>query len=112
MSNSDDKNIDKIFNEMMSSNSIDGVSASSDPAYIVKELLHVQESLAESLLSINSIVYYMLTDPSYSVPESLGELIGPLYKISEDFIGHLIELNGTMEPEEDTENDMDDENGV
>jgi hypothetical protein len=61
---------------------------------------------------MNSIIYYLVKDSTYAVPESVSELIGPLFKISEDFISHLLEINGTIETEdyiEDTEEDDDGE---
>lgn len=112
MDNPEESNIEKIFNEMMSSSSMSDIDIELDKHQIIKEMLHVQESLAESLLSMNSIIYYLVKDSTYAVPESVSELIGPLFKISEDFISHLLEINGTIETEdyiEDTEEDDDGE---
>ena len=95
----------------MSSNSIKDVSTEEDRYQIVKEMLHVQESLAESLLNINSIIYYLIKDSTYVIPDSISELIGPLFKISEDFISHLLELNGTIEAEDYIEDSEEEDDG-
>lgn len=108
---SDENNIDKIFDELMSSNSMDNINVDQSREILVKELLHTQESLMESLLNLNSIIYYLITDKTYEMPESINQLIHPLFKFSEDFISHIMELNGTMESEEyleDQENDKND----
>ena len=63
-------------------------------------MLHVQESLAESVLNVNSIIYYLIRDSSYRIPESVSELVGALFKISEDFLSHILEINGTIEAED------------
>lgn len=97
MSDSEKNNIDKIFNEMMSQNSIDPHSQEYNPDFVIKELIQVQESLAESIINVNAIIYSIFTDSSYILPSSLSELIGPLFKISEDFIAHSIELSATIE---------------
>lgn len=107
----EESNIEKIFNELMSSNSIKDVSTEEDRYQIVKEMLHVQESLAESLLNINSIIYYLIKDSTYVIPDSISELIGPLFKISEDFISHLLELNGTIEAEDYIEDSEEEDDG-
>ncbi len=101
MSNSEEENnnIEKIFNEMMSSNSIEDIDVHYDRDQHIRELLHLQESLAESLLSVNSIIYFLIKDSDYKVADSISELMGALFKISEDFISHLLELNDTIEEE-------------
>jgi hypothetical protein len=99
MSNPEENDIDKIFNELMSSNSIEDIEQPKDRDYIIQEMLHVQESLAESLLSINSIIYYLVKDVEYNIPDSISSLIDPLFKVSETFISHLLDLSGTIEAE-------------
>lgn len=100
-SSEEENNIDKIFNEMMSSNSIEDIDVKHDRNQQVQEMLHVQESLAESILNVNSIIYYLLRDADYQVIDSIQDLIGALFKISEDFISHLLELNDTIEDQEE-----------
>lgn len=100
MSENEENNIDKIFNEMMSSNSMEEITVEEDVHQIVKEMLHVQESLAESVLNVNSIIYYLIRDSSYRIPESVSDLVGALFKISEDFLSHILEINGTIEAED------------
>ena len=99
-SSEEENNIEKIFNEMMSSNAIEDINVHYDRDEHVRELLHLQESLAESLLNVNSIIYYLIKDSDYKVVDSISELMGAMFKISEDFISHLLELNDTIEEEE------------
>lgn len=106
MSNPD--NIDKIFNELMSNSSIEDTSVR-DKFNLTKELIHMQESLLESLLNVNSLIYYTHTEPDYEIPENVSELLGPLFKISEDFISTMIELNVSFEVEEHLEDEEEDE---
>lgn len=103
----EEENIDKIFNELIESNSVK--EPEFDKETLLKELLQVQESLGESLLSVNSIIYYLLVDAAYTIPDSVNELIGPLFKISEDFLSHLLEINGTIEVEMFLEDDLEEE---
>lgn len=112
MSDPNNEDINKIFNEIISQNGSNKDSFLSEFSNKqIKQLLHVQESLAESLLNLNSIIYYMLTDESYTVPSSTAEFINPLYKISEDFISHLMELSDTMDEESETQDSTDEDNG-
>jgi hypothetical protein len=96
MAEEKDSNIDKIFNEMMSNNSIEDINAL-NKFNTVKELIHMQESLMESLLNVNSLIYSMYTDSEYVISEEISELLNPLYKISEDFIAEMIEINVVFE---------------
>jgi hypothetical protein len=113
MAKEEDSNIDKIFNEMMSNNSIEDVN-DLNKFDTVKDLIHMQESLMESLLNVNSLIYSMYTDSEYVISEEVTELLGPLYKISEDFIAEMIELNVVFElsqhlEDEDYESEEDDD---
>jgi hypothetical protein len=115
MAKEEDSNIDKIFNEMMSNNSIEDVN-DLNKFSTIKELIHMQESLMESLLNVNSLIYSMYTDSEYVISEEVTELLGPLYKISEDFIAEMIELNVIFElsqhlEDEDDESEEEDYDG-
>ena len=115
MAEEEDSNIDKIFNEMMSNNSIEDVN-DLNKFSTIKELILMQESLMESLLNVNSLIYSMYTDSEYIISEEVTELLGPLYKISEDFIAEMIELNVVFElsqhlEDEDDESEEEDYDG-
>lgn len=92
--------IEKIFNELMNSNSIQDV-VSFDRSSIVRELIHIQESLLESAINVNSLIHAMTVDPEFEIDTELFELLGPLYKISEDFIAESLGFSDTIEEEED-----------
>ncbi len=95
MSEENNEAIEKIFNELMSSNSIKDV-VKEDKNSVIKELIHMQESLLESVLNINALVYALHTDETFEVGANLFELLGPLYKISEDFIAEAIGYSDTI----------------
>ena len=106
MAEEEDSNIDKIFNEMMSNNSIEDVN-DLNKFSTIKELILMQESLMESVLNVNSLIYSMYTDSEYIISEEVTELVGPLYKISEDFIAEMIELNVVFELSQHLEDEND-----
>jgi hypothetical protein len=110
MSEDNSKEIEKIFNELMDSNSIKDF-VKQDRNSIIKELIHMQESLLESVLNINALVHALHTDETFEIDQNLFELLGPLYKISEDFIAEAIGYNGTIDHyvEEDEEESDDGE---
>jgi hypothetical protein len=110
MSEENSKEIEKIFNELMDSNSIKDF-VKQDRNSVIKELIHMQESLLESVLNINALVHALHTDETFEVDSALFELLGPLYKISEDFIAEAIGFNGTIDDyiEEDEEESDDGE---
>lgn len=97
MSEPDDDNINKIFNELMSSNNLEAdISKFDNYKSTMKDMIHAQESLMETLININSIIYYLVNDNSYKIDPELNELIGSMYKISEDFIGYINDVNDTI----------------
>lgn len=111
MSKSDDENINKIFNELMSSNNIEADMSKYDSyKATMKDMIHAQESLMETLININSIIYYLVNDNSYKIDSGLNELIGMLYKISEDFIGYINDVNDTIDEAEIFDQDQEDGN--
>lgn len=110
MSEENNEEIEKIFNELMNSNSIKDL-VKEDKNSVIKELIHMQESLLESVLNINSLVHALHTDETFEVAPSIFELLGPLYKISEDFIAEAIGYHDTIEEqieEYDIEEESDD----
>lgn len=116
MSDFEDKDINKMFNELMSSNKIDDIEVKeTNNILLAKGLLHIQESLTESILNINSIVYYLISDDNYKIEKDLNEILNYLYKISEDFIETISEQNDTIVfvdfNEEDIEKEDDDDTG-
>lgn len=100
--------IEKIFNELMSSNAIQDI-VHEDRSSIVRELIHIQESLLESAINVNALVHAMVVDETFEIDSTIFELLGPLYKISEDFIAESIGLNDTID--EDTSDGEEDQSG-
>jgi hypothetical protein len=110
MSEDNSEEIEKIFNELMNSNSIKDL-VKEDKNSIIKELIHMQESLLESVLNINALVHALHSDATFEVDPSLFELLGPLYKISEDFIAEAIGYNDTIEEYIEIEDEEESDDG-
>jgi len=92
MSNHDDKeNIDRMFSEIMSSNSIEGLKEEQETETIldIKSLLVIQESLMDCIVLINTLIYKSYSTNEIQKSEELENLIGSLYQASEDFTVHL-----------------------
>ena len=51
------------------------------------------------------------SDATFEVDPSLFELLGPLYKISEDFIAEAIGYNGTIEEYVEIEDEEESDDG-
>ena len=108
MSDENNEEIEKIFNELMNSNSIKD-TVKEDRGSIIRELIHMQESLLESVLNINSLVHAMHVDETFQIQPNVFEILGPLYKISEDFIAEAMGYDATIEEYvEDIEEESDD----
>lgn len=109
MSENNDE-IEKIFNELMSSNSIKDV-VQEDRFSVIKELILIQESLLESSINVNGLIHAMNVDESFEVDPQLFELLGPLYKISEDFIAEAAGYHDTIVDEQDDDEEKEQDNG-
>lgn len=119
MSEFEEEDINKMFSEIMNSAAIDPKQKiDSESIFNPKHLLVVQESLMDSLLSINSILYRSYTDENYFPPEETDKFIGSLYQASEDFFIHMSKNDDIMNALEvelhllgdDDDDDDDDEN--
>lgn len=89
--NDDKENIDRVFSEIMSSNSIEGLKEEKQEETIldVKSLLVIQESLMDTLLLINSLIYKSYSTNQIQESIELENLLSSLYQSSEDLYVHL-----------------------
>jgi hypothetical protein len=101
MSEFEDDDIDKMFEEMMSSDdndvdlpridaiiSIEQVSLES----MMKELVFISQSLSQSLVHINELLLNYISFDDYDIDSTLKDILGNMYKLSEDLDDHIIEI--------------------
>lgn len=98
MSKYEEDDINKMFSEIMSSNSIEDIKKNKDQEHIdVKNLLLVQESLMDTLISINSIIYRLYTDKDYVAPDNTEGYLAQLYQASEEFFIHMSKIDAILD---------------
>jgi len=98
MSEFQDDDINKMFSEIMSSNSIEGLSDSKEEEAIdIKNLLLVQESLMDALICINSMIYRLYTDADFIVAEDTEKYMSDLYQASEDLFIHVSKSDAILD---------------
>jgi hypothetical protein len=101
MSEFEDDDIDKMFEEMMSSDDI-GVDLPRIDAIIsieqvslesmMKELVFISQSLSQSLVHINELLLNYISFDDYDIDSTLKDILGNMYKLSEDLDDHIIEI--------------------
>lgn len=90
MSEFEEEDINKMFSEIMNSAAINGVNGNKEESiFDPKYLLVIQESLMDSLLSINSMIYRSHVDADFTAPENTENFLSALYQASEDFFIHM-----------------------
>jgi hypothetical protein len=98
MSDFEEEDIDKMFSEIMNSATIDGKNNLSDESIVdPKHLLVIQESLMDSLLAINSMIYRCYADADFVPPQDTENFLASLYQASEDFFVHMSKNDDIME---------------
>lgn len=101
MSEFEDDDIDKMFEDMMSSDDI-GVDLPRIDAIIsieqvslesmMKELVFISQSLSQSLVHINELLLNYISFDDYDIDSTLKDILGNIYKLSEDLDDHIIEI--------------------
>ena len=85
----DEEDFDKKFSEIVNSNELKDISDSYDSEVKlgIKELLLIQQSLSDNISSITDIIIGLMRGENMlGEPDSEeSDIIGSLYKISEDF---------------------------
>lgn len=98
MSEYEEDDINKMFSEIMSSNSIEGLSDSKEEEVIdIKNLLLVQESLMDALICINSMIYRLYTEKDFIVAENTEKYMSDLYQASEDLFIHVSKSDAILD---------------
>lgn len=108
----EEDDINKMFDELMSSASIEDTNKE-EAIFDTKNLLLIQESLMDSLLSVNSLIYRCNFGPSFIPTKEWEDLLSYLYQASENFFTHMSKNDDIMyaiteedeHEQEDTEED-------
>ena len=112
MAEFEEDDINKMFDELMSSASIENANQE-ETIFDTKNLLLIQESLMDCLLAVNSLIYRCNFGPSFTPTKEWEDLLSDLYQSSENFFTHMSKNDDIMyaithvdeDEEEDTEED-------
>lgn len=113
MSDFENDDIDKMFEEIISSDDLEEIKSPRIDAIIsieevsvdsiLKELIFISQSLARSIGHINELSLNFVAVENYELDEEVREILGSIYKLSEDLDEYMIEL--ILEESEDFEED-------
>jgi len=111
----EEDDINKMFDEIMSSAAI-SETEEEESIFDTKNLLLIQESLMDSLLCINSLIYRTNFGPEFTPTKQWEESLSSLYQSSEEFFTYMSKNDDIMfaithieDEEEDTETEDDEE---
>lgn len=97
MSDFEEEDINKMFSEIMSSNSIEGQKNNDQNLIDIKNTLMIQESLMDTMMTINSMMYRIYTDKDYDPPQDTEKYLAALYQASEDFFSYMSQNDDTID---------------
>lgn len=125
MSDFENDDIDKMFEEIISSKDMEEINENAVEAIIsietisveslLKELSLISQSLSRAAVHINEIMLNFLSVKEYSLDDELKHLLGNIYKLTEDLDEYMIDLvlEDSVEfellDEDDEEEDDDDD---
>jgi hypothetical protein len=58
----------------------------------MKELVFISQSLSQSLVHINELLLNYISFDDYDIDSTLKDILGNMYKLSEDLDDHIIEI--------------------
>lgn len=89
----DNDKVNELFSEIVQSTNMDEVTEKVEMQFNmnVKELAFLQESLGESIACISQLMFMVINDES-KISDEISELLGNMYKLSEDLNASMIEL--------------------
>jgi hypothetical protein len=59
---------------------------------MMKELVFISQSLSQSLVHINELLLNYISFDDYDIDSTLKDILGNMYKLSEDLDDHIIEI--------------------
>jgi hypothetical protein len=100
MEDFEDDDIDKMFKEMFSSDEdieserIDAIISIEKVSFdsLIKELVFITQSLSQSIVHINELILNVISFEDYKVNEEITDILGSIYKLSEDFDDCMLEM--------------------
>jgi hypothetical protein len=100
MEDFEDDDIDKMFKEMFSSDEdieserIDAIISIEKVSFdsLIKELVFITQSLSQSIVHINELILNVISSEDYKVNEEITDILGSIYKLSEDFDDCMLEM--------------------
>jgi len=105
MSNFEEENdkeeIDKIFQEIISSDDLESISSNlgenitvtqNNNETLLKELIFINQALNQCCIHVGEIILDIQEFKDYKMDGELAEILGSLYKLAEDFDDHMLEL--------------------
>lgn len=126
MSDFENDDIDKMFEEIISSKDMEEINENSVDAIIgietvsinalLKELSLITQSLSRAAVHVGEVMLNFLSIDNYSIDEELKHLLGNIYKLTEDLDEYMIDLviedaieAGLLLDDEDDDGEEDDE---
>jgi hypothetical protein len=115
----ENEDIDKMFEEIISSDDLDEIKAPNIDGIItidnvsvetlLKELIFISQSLSRSIGHISDLMLNFTSIDDYDLEDEVREILGNMYKLSEDLDEYMIEL--ILEESEDIEDEDDEDDG-
>lgn len=101
MSEFEDDDIDKMFEEMISSDDLEVdlpridaiISIEKVPLEnMIKELTFIYQSISQSVVHIGELMLNYLSIENYAIDDELRDILGSMYKLSEDLDDYMLEM--------------------
>lgn len=119
MSDFENDDIDKMFEEIISSDDMEEMKSPRIDAIInieqvsvdslLKELIFINQSLSRSMGHISELILNFMAVEDYELEDEVREILGSIYKLSEDLDEYMIELILEESEEEELEEEDDDD---
>ena len=118
MSEFEDDDIDKMFEEMISSDELEADMPKIDAIIsieqvpepnILKDLIFIYQSLSQSVIHVGELMLNFMAFEDYKLDDEVNDILGSMYKLSEDLDDYMIEL--LIEQSEMFKDEEDDDNG-
>jgi hypothetical protein len=118
MAGYEDDDIDKMFEEIISSDEIKEISSDHIEAIIsiehvsiesiLKELIFISESMSQAIVHVNQLMLDFMCIENYKLDEEIRDALGSIYKLTEDLDERMIELvlqDSDLEENEEDDNE-------
>lgn len=89
MSKFEDDDIDKIFEQIIGSEPVNNEEKIN---LVLKDLIYISQSFSRAIEHVNELMLSFVSEKNYLIDEYVEEILGTMYKISEDFDETMIEL--------------------